>query len=177
MPAGHDISAGPDQFFRVTGLTTDAAVNGTTTGVEITGLRISDVGAGIYVAEYFIVYQSAATTTGVKFGVNHTGTVTAFTATSQIATTGTTAVSAVHDQVTTTTPTVMGSNAVRAMATTAPNLGPWTDLDSANADMQVYIYCNLVVTVAGNLAFWHASEVNANSTVKAGSVVRLTKAA
>lgn len=177
MPASHDISAGPDQFFRVNGLTADAAVNGDTTGIEITGLRLPAVGPGIYVAEYFIVYQSAASTTGVKFAVNHTGTVTSFTATLQIATTGTSAVSAVHDQVTTTTPTIMGALAVRSMATTAPNLGPWTDVDTLAADMQVYIYCNLVVTVVGNLALWHASEVTANSTVKAGSLVRLTKCA
>lgn len=177
MPASHDISAGPDQFFRVAGLTVDAASNSTATGVEITGLRLSGVGNGIYVAEYFIVYQSGATTTGFKCGVNHTGTVTSFTATLQLATTGTTAVSATHDQVTTTTPTVMGSNAVRSMSTTSPNLGPWTDVDTLNADMQVYVYCNLVVTAIGDLAFWHASETTAISTVKAGSVVRLTKCA
>ena len=177
MPASHDISAGPDQFFRVRGLEVDAATNATATGVEITGVRLSGVGPGIYVAEYFIVYQGALSSTGAMFAVNHTGTVTSFTATLQLATTGTTAVSATHDQVTTTTPTVMGSLAARAMATTSPNLGPWTAIDTGAADMQVYIYANLVVTAVGDLALWHASETTADSTVKRGTVVRLTKCA
>lgn len=176
MPAGHDISAGPDQYVRTCALEVDAASNSTATGVEITGLQLSAVGPGIYIAEWFLIYQSGATTTGVKFGVNHTGTST-MTTTLQIATTGTTAVSATHDQVTTTTPTIMGSNATRSKTTTAPDLGPWTDIDTANANMQVYIYSNLVVTVSGDLELWHASEVAAASTVKAGSCVRLTKCA
>lgn len=177
MPAGHDISAGPDAFFRVRALEVDAPSNSTATGVEILDAKLVGVGPGIYIAEYFIVYQCGATTTGAKFGVNHDGTVTSFTATLQLATTGTAAVSAVHDQVTTTTPTVMGSLAVRAMSTTGPNLGPWTDIDTADADMQVYIYCNIVVTAVGELELWHASETTAASTVKKGTCVRLTKAA
>jgi hypothetical protein len=176
VPAGHDISEGADTFFRVRALEFDAASNSTTTGVEITGLELKSVGPGIYVVEYFLVYQSGATTTGVKFGVNHTGTST-LAATCQVATTGTTAVTAVHDQATTTTPTIMGSNATRSKTTTSPDLGPWTDIDTANADMQVYIYVSLVVTAIGDMELWHASETAAASTVKAGSVVRLTKGA
>lgn len=176
MPAGHDISSGPDAEIRIRALETDAASNSTTTGVEITGLEFKDVTPGLYIVEYFLVYQSAAATTGVKFGVNHTGTST-IVATCQIATTGTTAVTAVHDQATTTTPTIMGSNATRSKTTTAPDLGPWTDVDTLNADMQAYIYVNLTVTAIGDLELWHASEVAAASTVKKGSVARLTKAA
>lgn len=176
MALGQITPVGPDQFFRVRSLETDAASNSTTTGVEITGLELKSVGPGVYVVEYFIVYQSAATTTGVKFGINHTGTVSSFVATSQIPTASTTTiVGAIHDQATTTTPTMMGSNSVRTRSTTAPNIGPWPDIDSANSDMQVYIYCNLVVTVIGDLELWHASEAAAASTVKAGSTVCLTK--
>lgn len=176
MPAGHDISTGFDQFLTAKALEFDAPSNSTTTGVEIVGLQIPFVGPGIYVAEWFIIYQSAAATTGVKFGVNHTGTST-MTTTAQLATTGTTAVTAVHDQVTTTTPTIMGSLATRSKTTTAPDLGPWTDIDTLNANMQVYIYSNLVVTAIGDLELWHASEVAAASTVKAGSIARLMKCA
>lgn len=176
MPAGHDISGSFTAFVRVRALETDAPANATTTGVEISGLQLDQVGAGIYIAEWFLIYQSAAATTGVKFGVNHTGTST-MTTTLQIATTGTTAVTAVHDQVTTTTPTIMGSNATRSKTTTAPDLGPWTDVDTLNANLQVYIYSNVVVTAIGDLELWHASEVAASSTVKTGSCVRLTKCA
>lgn len=176
MPAVQ-VSAGPDRFFKVDSLETDAAANSSTTGVEITGLRLPAVGLGIYVAEYFIRYQSAATSTGVKFGINHTGTAT-MTATCRIPTASTTTiVGAIHDQETTTTPTMMGSNTVRSFSTTAPNIGPWPDIDAADSDMQVFIFCNLVVTAIGDLALWHASEAAAASTVKLGSAVRLTKAA
>lgn len=175
MPGGYDVSAAiSSAYIRTAVLENDAAANSTATGVEITGLQISAVGAGIYVAEWFLIYQCGAATTGAKFGVNHTGTST-MTTTLQIATTGTAAVTAVHDQVTTTTPTIMGSCATRSKTTTAPDLGPWTDIDTLNANMQVYIYSNVVVTAIGDLELWHASETTAASTVKAGSVVRLTK--
>ena len=171
------ISIGNDQFFRVRSLEADAAANSSTTGVEITELELPSVGPGIYVAEWFIRYQSAATTTGVKFGINHTGTATVV-ATCQITTASTTTiVGAIHDQATTTTPTMMGSLTVRSFSTTSPNLGPWPDIDTANGDMQVFVFANLVVTVDGNVELWHASEVAAASTVKAGSIVRLTKGA
>lgn len=177
MPS-HLIVAGPDYYFRVRALEADAASNSTTTGVEITGLELTGVGPGVYVAEWYIRYQSAATTTGVKFGINHTGTLSSFVATSQIPTASTTTiVGAIHDQATTTTPTMTGSNSVRTLSTTSPNIGPWPDIDSANADMLVYIYANFVCTAIGNLEFWHASEAAAASTVKLGSNVRLTKAA
>lgn len=177
MPGDQLHAHGIDQYFRVACLEVDAPSNSTSTGVEILGLRLASVGPGIYVAEYFVRYQSAATTTGVMFGLNHTGTATV-AATCRIPTNSTTTiVGAIHDQVTTTSPTMMGSLAVRAFSTTAPNIGPWPDIDTLNADMQVYVFANLVVTVSGNLAFWHASEVAAASTVKLGSMVRLTKCA
>lgn len=155
-------------------LATDAPANLTTTGVMVAGLSLP-VGPGTYAFTYNLVYRSAATTTGAKFGVNHTGTTTLFVATARLSTTGTAAVTAVHDQVTTTTPTIMGTVATRTKSTTAPNLGPWTDVDTANADMYLAIEGLLIVTVAGSLDLWHASEVAASSTVKAGSSLILTK--
>ena len=176
MPGGYDISPGfIETIFRGRCLTVDAASNSTATGVEITGLRIPNVGPGVYLAEYVIVYSNGATTTGAKFGINHTGTAPTFAATLSLATTGTSAVSALHDQATTTTPTIMGSLATRTMSTTSPNLGPWTDIDTQDASMQIQIVVSLVVTAIGDLALWHASETTAASTVKTGSIARLTK--
>lgn len=158
---------------RVITLGSDAATNSTTTGAEITGLSASIL-PGTWIFEYLIIYQSGLTTTGVKFGINHTGTST-IRATSWFSTTGTAAVTAVHDQQTTTTPTIMGSNSTRNKTTTAPDLGPWTDVDTANADMLVHIYGLATVTTVGDIELWHASEVAAASTVKAGSSLRLTR--
>jgi hypothetical protein len=147
--------------------------NTTATGAD-TGLT-KTLAAGTYVFQYVIRYQSAATTTGVMFGVNFTGTKTAFMATAALPTTGTTAVTALHDQATTTTPTIMGTVATRTVSSTTPNLGPWTDVDTANADMMVTIDGLIIVTVSGDLQLWHASEVAASSTVKAGTSLILTK--
>jgi hypothetical protein len=61
-------------LMKVVALSSDASANSTTTLAGITGLDVT-VGAGTYYFKYIIRYQAAATTTGVKFSVTHTGTV------------------------------------------------------------------------------------------------------
>jgi len=51
--------------------------NSTATTTEVTGLTQA-VGVGSYLFDYRVIYQSGATTSGVKWSVNHTGTVTIF---------------------------------------------------------------------------------------------------
>lgn len=176
MPAGHDISADPDPFFRHSALAVDAPANATTTGVEIIGLRIPGVGPGTYIVEYFILYSSAATSTGVKFGMNHTGTVTSIVASLQWQESTTAASTGAASQAAA-GGTLQGGGSARALSTTAPNLGPSISVDSAGGNMLACIDALLVVSVIGDLALWHASEVAFASTVKAGSICRLTKAA
>ena len=177
MPAGHDISSGADAFIRIRALEFDAAANSTTTGVEITGLQLDSVGPGIYIAEYFLVYQTAATTTGSKFGINHTGTVSAITAHTHSQEATTAASTGAASQVAAAGTLHSGSSA-RSLSTTAPNLGGTLGVDAINSNMLVVIEAVLVVTAVGDLELWQASEVAASSTtVKAGSSVRLTKAA
>lgn len=176
MPAGHDISADSDPFFRSAVLEFDAPANATTTGVEIAGLQIPNVIPGSYTAEYFIVYQAAATTTGVKFGINHTGTVSVIVASLQWQESTTAASTGAASQAAA-GGTLQGGASARALSTTAPNLGPSISVDAANSNMLACIDALLVVTAVGDLELWHASEVAAASTVKAGSIVRLTKAA
>lgn len=176
MPAGFDISGGAGGFVKVRALEFDAPSNSTTTGVEIAGLELKAVGPGIYIVEYYLVYQAGATTTGVKFGVNHTGTMTAIAAhmryqeSTTAASTGAASQAAAGG-------TIHAGGSARSLSTTAPNLGPNASVDAANSNMLAVVEAALVVTAVGDLELWHASEVAAASTVKAGSCVRLTKCA
>lgn len=153
--------------------------NSTTTAAKLTGLD-AVVGVGTWLFEYFILYQAAATTTGVKFSVNHTGTVTSFVYDLyglSADTTATATQSALMDQdVLTTTGGLFEVWGARAK-TTAAAVGPTSGVDTANADMFLMITGLAVVTVTGNIELYHASEVAAASTVKAGTALRLTKVA
>jgi len=155
-------------------LSSDAASNSTTSGVKITGLDLA-VGAGTYGFKYLIRYQSAATTTGVKFGVNHTGTAAVFVAFMRYASTGGTAATAAATQAAASaTGNIHESFSTRTKSTTAPNLGPTVSVDTLNADMLVIVEGIIIVTASGNLELWHASEVAAASTVMSGSSLVLT---
>ncbi len=151
-------------------LASNATTNSTTTGVEITNLRATNVPAGTYTFKYVIRYQSGATTTGVRFGVNHTGTAAVFAANLGYGSLGSQAANQAAS-------VFYEGSATRTKSTTAPNLGPSASVDSANADMLAIIEGFIIVTVAGNLALWHASEVAAASTVMAGSSLTLQRVA
>ncbi len=153
-------------------LSSDAASNSTTSGVKITGLDLA-VGAGTYGFKYLIRYQSAATTTGVKFGVNHTGTAAVFVATMRYQESTTAASTGAASQAAA-GGTLGAGGSTRTKSTTAPNLGPTASVDTLSADMLAIIDGIIIVTASGNLELWHASEVAAASTVMSGSSLVLT---
>lgn len=148
--------------------------NSTTTGAKLTDLDTT-LAVGNYHFKYVINYHVAASTTGVKFGVNFTGTKTRFAAQMEMPNTGLTAIATTHDQQTSTDPQIMGVNATRNLSSTAPDLGPIQNTDSATADMLTIIEGHIVVTVSGDLQLYHASEIAASTTVKQGSGLILTK--
>lgn len=162
----------------VISLASNATVNGTQTGAKITGLDIA-TGVGTFVFRYHIRYQSAATTTGVEFAVNHTGTLSTFVATMMAAESTTAASTGAASQAgySATTMRLMGASSARALATTVCNLGATISVDAADSDMFCVIEGLFIATVTGNLELWHASEVTANSTVMAGTSLILTKTA
>lgn len=148
--------------------------NSTTTPTNVTGLE-TPCGVGIWIFEYYLVYRAAATTTGVKFSVNHDGTVTSFnywwrwvdvSATASTAVPSQAAVSAAGQ--------VMGAFSARAKTT--GGTGVLLSVDAADSDMLAIVEGVAVVSVAGNIELWHGSEVAAASTVRAGSGLRLTRA-
>jgi hypothetical protein len=156
----------------VTKLSADVS-NSTTTAAKITGLD-TVCGVGTWLFEYFILYQSAATTTGVKFSCNHTGTVTSFVYDLYGVDVATTSSAAMSQASNLATGSAFAAFSARAKSTAA-GVGPTVSVDSANSDMLMLVSGLAIVTVTGNMELYHASEVAAATTVKAGSALRLTR--
>lgn len=132
------------------------------------------LGVGTYTFKYSIRYQAAAATTGVRFSVNHSGTVTTFLANVRWVDVSAAASTAAPDQdEVLATGAVVGAFAARAKSITG--WGTTLSVDAANADMLMIIEGLVVVTASGDLQLYHGSEVAASSTVKIGSSLVITK--
>lgn len=138
-------------------------------------MTTTGVGAGTWKFKYTLIYQSAATTTGIGFGINHTGTVGEFQAMWSNATTGGAAATGIGDNDTTTVAGQLmeakhdnGLNAVIGSASAG--------VATANADVLAVLEGIIVVTGSGNLELKIASEVaSSNVLVKADSTLELLK--
>ncbi len=158
---------------QVLGLSGDAASNSSATLVEITGLN-KTVAAGTYTFKYYVRYQSSALTTGVRFAVNHTGTVSTFLWNWRFSDVSATAATAAADQDGIIAAShVQAGFASRAKSTTTR--GTTLSVDTINADMFVIIEGMMIVTGSGDLELWHGSENAVSTTVKAGTSLVLTK--
>ena len=151
-------------------LGSNATANSTTTAAAIAGLT-TVVGVGVW--NYKYVYQSSIVTTGVKFSVNHTGTVTAFLANVMwggiVAADGTAGASQAQ---------VLSTGApMRTFTARAKSTAGWSttiSVDAANSDMMMIIEGMMIATVSGNIELWHGSETAASTQVMAGSNLILT---
>ena len=139
--------------------------NATTTFAKVTNLDQA-VPVGTWKFEYHVRYQSDTTTTGIKFAVNFTGTVTSFVAMSL-------GQGITRDQSLITSGAVQGGAARAISATVA--LVQTAGVDTINADMLEIIVGHMVVTVAGNIELYHASEVATTTTIKQDSGLILTR--
>jgi hypothetical protein len=158
----------------VDALTSNDANDGSTTAMrKITALDVT-TGTGTFQFKYLIRYQSTANTTGIKFAVNHSGTVTAFVVNHHWAQSLSSASSTTGDQDIATTMGLYSVHAARAKNITA---GPNAAVDSAGSDMLWVAEGMFICTVDGNLELYSGSEVAAVSTVMTGSSVVLTKVA
>ncbi len=150
--------------------------NSTVTPAALTTMTASSIPAGTYLIEYFILHQSSITTTGVKFDVNFTGTVTHIVWDEEYVDNTATASTAAADQdAIAATAQVLGAFASRAKGTAGR--GTTISVDTANADMFITIRGMMIVTVSGNLELWHGSETAAQTTVLQGTSLRLTRTA
>ena len=153
-------------------LTSHATANATTTAAEITGLTVA-CGVGTWVFNYYMIHQNAATTTGCRYAVDHTGTVTMFVSEMRWPESTTAASTGAHSQ-TSGAGTLHGSSSQRTKNTL---MGGTISVDAANADMMITVSGVMIVTVAGDIRIMHAPEVAASSQVRAGSALILTKVA
>ncbi len=153
-----------------------AYTNSTTTGTEVTGLSVPVI-AGAYHVRYDLLVRSAATTTGVSFGVNYTGTVSDMSCELHYPGTGTTASTGIADDASAgATDQLIDSFVTRTESTTAPNLGPLTGVATANVTHRMTLEWDVVVSDSGDLELWVASEVAASQiTLQPGSNVKVTK--
>lgn len=150
--------------------------NSTTTAAEVTGLQATLGAAGTYVYQYDIIYQAAVTTTGVKFSVNFTGTTTRHVNFQYWSDVSATASTAVPDQDNVgAAGHVMGTFASRGNSNAGR--GVTLSVDTANADMYMCFQGILIAGGSGDLELWHGSEVAAQSTVMAGSSLRIWQTA
>lgn len=144
------------------------------TATEMTDLKATAVPAGAWLAEYFLLAQAAvAATTGIRFGLNFSGTAAVRHMWLQYPGSGTAANTGIADDVGANTGQLTESNPQTAFSTTAPNMGI-TGVTTINTPILMIINALLVVTASGDLSIWHGSSGAVASTVKAGSVMRLT---
>lgn len=156
-------------------ITSDATANSTTTAARITGMDTT-LGAGTYKFEYWIRYVTSVTTTGVKFSVNHTGTVSYIAGWARYASTGGAAATGAATQAgNTATGNLHESWSFRAKSTAA-GIGPTVSADTTG-DMLMCIEGTVIVTASGTLELYHASETAASTTVKAGTMLIVTQVA
>lgn len=145
--------------------------NATTTGTSITGLKVSSTGTGIVKFEFDLLVQSSATTTGWKFGINHTGTASVLAINMTYPSTGTTAATGIgEDIVANNTGSLYEASASTSLSTTSPNLGPTAGVAATGTNVLVKVFGLLNVTASGDLEIWAGAENSNTITVKANSI-------
>lgn len=150
--------------------------NSTTTGTEVTALEVPNLHPGTYRFSYFLIVQTASTSTGVGFGVNFTGTVTRIVNSMRYTSTATTTTTGViEDIVANNLGAMVEGSTSRSVSTTAPNLGPIAGVSASNQDHLVIIEGVVEVSAAGNLELWARSEVSSQMSVEIGSNVVVTR--
>ena len=146
-------------------LAADNTIASTTNELLAVNLALS-IGAWIFT--YHVIWQSDTATTGMSFGVNFTGTQTAFVVEGTQFEATTAAATGATDQLHATFGLRSGG-AARTPSTTAKIVGS-VSVDTINANMLTIIRGVVVVTVAGNLELYQASElVGGTQVTKAGT--------
>jgi len=168
--SGSSGAAGADMTWQI--LTANSA--GLTSTTPAVVMTTTGVGAGTWHFKYVVVFQSAATTTGMKVAVNHSGTTGRYVMTGIYGTTGGAAGTGIHDQIhASATSALVESRAERVINTaTVATAGVAT----ANADQMMVVEGTVVVTATGQLELKMATEVAASAiTVMQDTYLELNK--
>lgn len=150
-----------------------AQSNETATPTEVVALSLT-LQPGTYVFQYFIIYQSTATTTGVRFSVDYTGTTTKFVANWHVCDNTATASTAAADQ----DAVAAGGQVYCAFAARAKSSAGWgttISVDTQNADMFAKVEGIMVVTTEGDIRLYHGSEDAVSTSVRPGTSLVLMK--
>lgn len=141
-------------------------------------LTATGMGIGWWLVEYFVLWQSNVTTTGIAFNVDHTGTAANSQWTREDMVSSQTALATVgiadQDSGTAAPAGWLPSNwSVRADAT---DLGPNEGVDTINVNQFTRITGLLLVTASGNLVLQAKSQIASTITrVVAGTTARYTR--
>jgi hypothetical protein len=169
--SGNTGTAGSYETYQV--LTSNATANATVTLATVMTTTLPS--AGTWFFDYYVIYQSSVTTTGVNFAIDYSGTVTRTRMTRIGQTTLATAVNGIADQ---TISAVTGGTAQAwAGRTDAAALGPSAGVGVVNVDQYERIFGTIVVSTAANLLLQHASETANSTQVMADTALFLRKVA
>ena len=143
---------------------------------QTVAMTITGIGVGTYRVKGTLVYQTAATTTGIALVLNHTGTLTRFVSNWIQLTTGTTASTGIGDQATTTNAGQLVEGKAERVKGTLSSAS--AGVDTINADQLAVMDAIIIVSVTGDVTLSIASEV-AGSAVRlmAGSLLEVEKVA
>lgn len=147
-----------------------------TVTTQTTVMTITGVGVGTWRVKGTLIYQTAATTTGIGIVLDHTGTLTRFVSNRIFISTGGAAATGIADQAAAVAAgQLVEGKAERVKAT----LSSFTvGVDTANADQLEILDAVLIVSVSGDLTLRIASEVAASAVrLMAGSILELSKVA
>lgn len=167
-------AAGAD--FTVQRLTANSA-DVTTVALSAAIMTTTGLGAGLWKAKWCLICQTAATTTGIGFGINHTGTVGEFRALVLTITTGAAAATGVADSDTAVVAGQMAEGKQEGVLNAVIG-STFAGVDTINTDFLVIVNALIEVTVSGDLELKIASEVAGSAVrVMAQSLLELVKVA
>ncbi len=153
-------------------LSADSASQTSTTPATV--ITTTGVGIGTWVFDYWLIFQSAATTTGIKIAVNHTGTVTTYQMHADFLSTGGAAATGVADGIAAGATTGLHEGFAERVINTSSKAS--VGVATANANQFLVVRGIIVLSATGSLEFKLGTEV-ATSGVKlmADSTLELTK--
>lgn len=154
---------------------TGNATSSSATPAKVTGLDLT-TGTGVFTFQYFLRYRSSVAGTGVKFDVNHSGTVTSFVWWQRMVDVSATASTNAADQdAIQAAGHVMSAMASRAKGTAGR--GTTISVDTQDLDMFMMIEGLFTCTVSGDIQLYFGSEAGASGTqtLMADSVLVLTE--
>ncbi len=153
-------------------LTSDSASQTSTTPATV--MTTTGVGIGTWKFEYSLIYQSAATTTGIKIAINHTGTVTTYIMHADFLSTGGAAATGIADAISTVATAGLHEGFAERVINTSSKAS--VGVATANANQFLVVRGIIVISASGSLEFKLGTEVAASGVkLMTDSMLELTK--